>query len=370
MIGWSEPPEASGAAEEQGTTVWRRRHLLTVADLGYATLDRLTGDAVAIAGGRWAEQRPLAGRFVGLYFEKTSTRTRTSFTVGALRLGAQVVPYGPNDLQIVTGETLEDTGRVLSEYLDLLVVRTNEPIAGHGRPRRAGQDGRDQRHERERAPDPGDRRPRGHPGADGPALGGPRPAASARATTPPSAQILAVAQVPGMRLTLVTPEGYGLPTAVLEQAHALARESGAAIEQHHRMDRLPRGVNVVYTSRWTTMGVPKIDPEWLDRFRPYAVTGAVMAEVSRPGGGTVFLHDLPAMRGFEVTDEVLDGPEQPGAAPGLPQDDQRHGGALVLRRGDLGAPRQRRPGQREAPACDRPPRIRSPMAVARHRPPD
>ena len=75
------------------------------------------------------------------------------------------------------------------------------------------------------------------------------------------------------------------------------------------MDRLPRDVDVVYTARWTTMGVPKLDPDWLTKFRPYAVTPALMAEVSRRGGDTVFLHDLPANRGFEVLDQVLDGPQ-------------------------------------------------------------
>jgi ornithine carbamoyltransferase len=56
------------------------------------------------------------------------------------------------------------------------------------------------------------------------------------------------------------------------------------------------------------MGAQKKDTDWLDRFRPYTITPAVMTEVSRPSG-TIFLHDLPAMRGYEVVDEVLDGPQ-------------------------------------------------------------
>jgi ornithine carbamoyltransferase len=140
-----------------------------------------------------------------------------------------------------------------------------------------------------------------------------------------AAQMLAIAQIPGMRLTLVTPRGYGLPAAVLEKAHAVAARTGARVEEHHRIDKLPKGVDVVYTARWTTMGVPKLDPDWLTKFRPYAVTPEIMAEVSKPGhtghppegahgegpghGATIFLHDLPANRGFEVVDEVLDGPQ-------------------------------------------------------------
>jgi ornithine carbamoyltransferase len=117
---------------------------------------------------------------------------------------------------------------------------------------------------------------------------------------------LAVAMFAGMRLTIVTPEGYGLPAAELRRAQDIAARNGVAIEQHHRTDRLPAGVDCVYTARWTTMGQPKSDPDWIAKFRPYAVTASVMSKVSKPSG-TVFMHDLPAMRGQETTDEVLDG---------------------------------------------------------------
>ena len=118
---------------------------------------------------------------------------------------------------------------------------------------------------------------------------------------------LAFGMLPGMRLTIVTPEGYGLPQDLLDQAAAYCRESGSTVEQHHRMDDLPQGVDVVYTTRWLTMGVAKKDADWLTHFRPYTITPEVMERVSKPG--TIFMHDLPAMRGYEVVDEVLDGPQ-------------------------------------------------------------
>lgn len=105
------------------------RHLLSISDLESDTLQALVENAVAISRGWWRSRRPLADRVIGIYFRKTSTRTRTSFTVGAMKLGAQVIAYGPNDLQIVTGETVPDTARVLANYLDALVIRTNESIA-------------------------------------------------------------------------------------------------------------------------------------------------------------------------------------------------------------------------------------------------
>jgi ornithine carbamoyltransferase len=124
-----------------------------------------------------------------------------------------------------------------------------------------------------------------------------------------SAISLAVARIPDMRLTLVTPDGYGLPADFIRDVMSTAGANGSEIEQHHDMGRLPRAVDAVYTTRWLTMGVQRADDNWIPKFRPYTVTPAVMAEVSRPGGGTVFLHDLPAMRGYEVLDEVLDGPQ-------------------------------------------------------------
>jgi ornithine carbamoyltransferase len=71
---------------------------------------------------------------------------------------------------------------------------------------------------------------------------------------------------------------------------------------------LPKNVDVVYTTRWQTMGVPKADPDWQSMFKPYGVTQQMMMRVSKPAG-TIFLHDLPAVRGAEVSDEVLDGPQ-------------------------------------------------------------
>src|SRR5262249_9212687 len=123
-----------------------------------------------------------------------------------------------------------------------------------------------------------------------------------------ASQLLAVAQIPGMRITLVTPRDYGLRPEVLEKAHRLAKQSGAIVEEHHRRDRLPKEADVVYTTRWT-VGAPKLDADWAHKFRPYAITPELMAEVSIPTGGTIFLHDLRAMRGFEVMGEVLDGPQ-------------------------------------------------------------
>ncbi len=283
------------------------KHLLSISDLPGETVLALVKRAIALASGRAQGERPLAGRIVGLYFRKTSTRTRTSFTVGAMKLGAQVVAYGPNDLQIVTGETVPDTAKVLANYLDALVIRTNESM--EEMLQFASQDRMAvinamsaSEHPTQSLADLATLRE--HFGR----LAGLHLLYLGEGNNSASAISLAVARIPGMQLTLVTPEGYGLSEDFMTVVEASAAAHGARVEQHHDMGRLPRhGADAVYTTRWLTMGVQRADADWLPKFRPYTVTPEVMAAVSKADGNTVFLHDLPAMRGYEVLDEVLDG---------------------------------------------------------------
>ena len=103
------------------------RHLLSLIEVGPENLARLVDRALAMASDP-APVPSLAGKTVGIYFKRTSTRTRSAFTVAAIKLGAVPIAYGPADLQILTGETISDTARVLSGYLDALVIRTNDSM--------------------------------------------------------------------------------------------------------------------------------------------------------------------------------------------------------------------------------------------------
>lgn len=283
------------------------KHVLSLADVGPENLSRLIDDSLAFARGQGISEQPLREKIAGIYFKGTSTRTRTAFTVGALKLGAQVITYGPHDLQIATGETIKDTTRVLSGFLDILVIRSNAPIEEMRT--LADQDKMsivnamsDNEHPTQAIADLV---------TISEALGRLNEVHVlyvGEGNNSAAALTLAVAMTEGMRLTLVTPEGYGLPQNVLDTASTFTQRSGAVIEQHHDVCSLPKNVDVVYATRWQTMGVPKLEPDWESKFRPFSVTQKMMAAVSKPAN-TIFLHDLPAVRGADVVDEVLDGPQ-------------------------------------------------------------
>jgi ornithine carbamoyltransferase len=284
------------------------RHVLSLSDLGPEVLSHLVTRSLEIAAGNLNLLQPLKGKVVGIYFRRPSTRTRTAFTVGALRLGASTIAYGPNDLQIVTGESIPDTARVLSGFLDALVVRTNQSIeemrllASQGRMSVVNAMSHDEHPTQAIADLATLKEEFGH-------LDDLHVLYVGEGNNTASALALAVSLTPGMQLTMVTPRGYGLPNDLLQLARGLAKRNGAIIEEDHSIHSLPKRIDAVYATRWQTMGEPKPDPGWLDAFRPYKVTQDMMSEVSKPSGRTIFMHDLPAVRGCDVDGDVLDGPQ-------------------------------------------------------------
>lgn len=282
------------------------RHLLSLTDIGPEDLSRLVDHSLMLAA-NGNSALPLKGKTVGIYFRRASTRTRTAFTTAAIKLGGTPVAFGPNDLQISTGETIQDTARVLSGYLDALVIRTNEAIdemrtfASQNEMAIVNAMSETEHPTQALADLVTIKEAFGR-------LSGVRILYLGEGNNTASALAFAVSLSEGMQLMLITPEGYGLPSSVIEQANKLGRQRGSFVEQHHDVARLPNGVDVVYTTRWQTMGESKSDPDWKQKFIPYRVTQDVMRGVSN-GNGTIFMHDLPAVRGDDVVDEVLDGPQ-------------------------------------------------------------
>jgi ornithine carbamoyltransferase len=269
------------------------RSLISLADLTTDEVSALTLRAVEFGAG--GTSSALDGRAVGIYFQKPSTRTRSSFWRAATRLGADVITYGPGDLQLSTGESSVDTARVLSCYLDALVVRTNGDIAELRELAAAGELAvvnalTEFEHPTQALADLATIR------EEFGALDGRHLLYVGEGNSTAAALALAAQRSAGFTLTLVTPPGYGLPEDALH---------GGAVTQRHSLADLPAEVDVVYTSRWQTMGVSKADPRWLRSFEPYQVDEALLERVSHEK--TIFMHDLPAVRGQEVVDEVLDG---------------------------------------------------------------
>jgi ornithine carbamoyltransferase len=282
--------------------VAERRSLISLDDLSDEALREIVDRGVALSRGGVANA-PLAGLVVGIYFRKTSTRTRTAFSSGALRLGAGIIGFGPGDLQLNTGESSADTGRVLSGMLDVLVART----AGDPEEMRVWAAQRRMAVVNAMSADE-------HPtqaladlttlALHFGAIDGLRVLYVGEGNNTAAALALGLSRYRGTTLELRTPPGYGLAPAAHERAAVWAKATGSAIAERHDLDDLPADFDVVYTTRWQTTGTSKPDPRWRDAFTPFQVTAELMSRQAH----AVFLHDLPAHRGEEVVADVLDGP--------------------------------------------------------------
>ena len=308
-IGVSQKQIATGSTPSQRieNEASPARHLLSITDLTGKDLAWLVDRATKIASNQVSPSDELEGKIIGLYFRAPSTRTRSSFSVGALRSGAKIVSYGPEDLQLITGETIEDTARVLSGYLDAIVVRTNGSIeemkALASQHEMAVINAMSENeHPTQAIADLSTLKERfGR-------LDGLHLLYLGEGNNTAAALALAVAATHGMKATFITPAGYGLQEGLLDHVLRSASQNGAVIECSQNIDELPQNVDAVYATRWQTMGVPHSTENWIEIFRPYCVTPQIMKKVSKPDG-TVFLHDLPAVRGEDVHSEVIDGPQ-------------------------------------------------------------
>jgi ornithine carbamoyltransferase len=281
---------------------WPHRHLISIADLDRAQVDWIVRRAL-LHSQRDTHSPALAGRVVGLYFSLTSTRTRTAFAVGAMKLGANSIIYGPRDLQINTGETLQDTVKVLATMLDALVMRTDDDsaslqaLAGNQtdmaiinamsldeHPTQALADLATMCHI--------------YGNIDNLSV-----LYIGEGNSTASALALALAKYSGTRLYLRTPAGFGLSPAV----SAALRSTAAPdyLDERHDIEDLPPHVDVIYTTRWHTTGTQKPEKDWRTAFAPFRVTSSLL----RKYPSSIFMHDLPAHRGEDVDAEVIDGPQ-------------------------------------------------------------
>jgi ornithine carbamoyltransferase len=278
--------------------------LLSISDIA-DRLPALLTQATRLKAARHAGVRTptLAGRNVALIFEKPSTRTRTSFEVGLNDLGAHAVYLSKSEIQLGRGETIGDTARVLSRYCDAIVYRAfrhadvvelartatipvinalddlehpcqivadlltmHERWGGKFRGKRLGWigDGNNVLH-----------------------------------------SLLLGAAAVGLDLTAATPAAYAPRRDILTAAERLAAQSGARLRCVEDPADAARGADALYTDVWVSMGDEAEAAARARAFQGYQINAQLLASAAPEA---FVLHDLPAHRGQEITDEVLDGP--------------------------------------------------------------
>jgi len=279
------------------------RHFLTLDSLGREGLLLNLDLARQLKAAKGMARDALAGGRLGLIFDKPSTRTRVSFEAAAWGLGMLPIALRPDELQLGRGETIADTARVLSRYLSALAIRTFEQARVEELARHATipiinalTDGH-------------------HPcqaladvmtlQEEFGQLSGLRVAFIGDGNNVCHSLIQAAGYL-GFTLAISTPEGYEPKSEIVEAARANGRSTGGAIELGRDPRAAVQGADAVYTDVWASMGQEKEREERARLFAGYCVNADLMA-LAAPRA--IFLHCLPAHRGDEVTDEVIDGPQ-------------------------------------------------------------
>ena len=243
------------------------------------------------------------GRSIAMIFEKPSTRTRVSFEAAAERLGMLPIALNPNELQLGRGETIEDTARALSRYASAILVRTfsqemltrmasvaTVPVINALS---------DDHHPCQALADLLTIRQLVGPLADA------HLAYVGDGKDNVVHSLMEAAALSGMHLTIACPSGYRpRPTVEIATRH-LAEVSGGHTEVFSDPAAAVRGADAVYTDVWVSMGEDSMRAARMRVLAPYRVTAELMS-LAKPGA--IFMHCLPAHRGEEVVDEVIDAP--------------------------------------------------------------
>ncbi len=273
------------------------RHFLAIPDFSAAELNTLFDLAARMKAGKYSE-KPLAGKTLGMVFAKSSTRTRVSFEVGAFQLGGHALFLSSRDIQLGRGEPIRDTARVLSRYLDGIMIRTFDHADVEELARFAS------------IPVINGLTDLLHPcqvladlltvktnigGWQGKTI-----AWVGDGNNMANSWINAAGTL-GFELRLACPSGYEPNAAVLERNRAMTR-----IVLTTDPKEAVRGAHVVTTDVWASMGQEEEQEVRARAFAGYIVDQALM-RLADPGA--IFLHCLPAHRGEEVSDDVIEGPQ-------------------------------------------------------------
>ena len=273
------------------------RDFLQIADFSSKELDRLFSLAELMRAGKY-KKKPLAGKSLAMIFMKSSTRTRVSFEVGAWQLGGHALFLSPRDVQLGRGEPISDTARVLSRYVDGIMIRTFahseiEELARYADvPIINGLT--DLVHPCQVLADvlTINQHLGGYKGKRVAWIGDGNNMANSW---------LNAAYVLGFELTLACPEGYDPDPMIFQRA-----ASKAKVRIVRDPTEAAAKADVVTTDVWASMGQEEEQAIREKAFKGFRVDESIMKRASE---GAIFLHCLPAHRGEEVSAEVIDGPQ-------------------------------------------------------------
>jgi ornithine carbamoyltransferase len=246
---------------------------------------------------------PLANRSLGMIFEKSSTRTRVSFEVGMYQLGGQALFLSSDDLQLGRGEPVADTARVLSRYLDGIMIRTFaqdmvEELAHHASiPVINGLT--DLHHPCQALADlfTIQEKKGGLKGLKLAHIGDGNNVANS---------LLEVCVKAGMHFSIACPRGYELNPSILAEATVAAKESGSYIETTSDPYQAVMKADVLYTDVWASMGQEAEHTKRVKAFQGYQIDAKLLKAAS---SDAIVMHCLPAHRGEEIAADVSDGPQ-------------------------------------------------------------
>lgn len=281
------------------------RHFLNLGDAGGDAIAAMIADALERKAKRatWPKGRadadaPLAGHVLGMIFEKNSTRTRVSFEMAMRQLGGDAIFMAAGQMQLGRGETVADTARVLSRYVDAIVIRTDDHAKIEELARYASvpviNGLTDLSHPCQIVADLLTVTEQGKalPGLNLTWLGDGNNVLNS---------IVEAAGLMKFNVNIAVPQGYESDSAFIDAARA----NGANVTVMRDAAEAVAGADIVVTDTWISMGQEHAHNK-LAAMMPYQVDSRLMAR-ARPDAN--FLHCLPAHRGEEATDDVLDGPQ-------------------------------------------------------------
>ncbi len=279
----------------------KRNYLISILDLSRTEIEAIFSLAGAVKKYPHTFNAKLQGRMFGLIFEKPSTRTWVSFETGIFSLGGSALYLGPEDMKLGIREEVRDIARVLNRYLSGIVLRTFEHstitefqkyfdkpvINGLSNTEHPCQALADYMTIREKF------------GAKA------RPVVTfiGDGNNVFNSLVYLAAKLGG-RFQYATPEKYSPDPEVLKKAEALAKKTGAVIKGFTEPAKAVKGADVIYTDVWVSMGEEKMRAQKLREFTGMQVNEELLAKAKK---NAIVMHCLPAHRGEEITDEVMEG---------------------------------------------------------------